>query len=272
MAEETHVPARWKILIADSDPAARRRLADFLGRLDEFTIQEAESDAEVLVALKQHPFDSIIIDIALPSSDGRELCRLLRRQGVGSPILILLRRESDAEVILALDAGASDCVTKSVCPGVFLARLRAHLRQHAQRDDLDLRIQHHIFRPSAKLLIDVTTRKGVRLTGRETILLRYLYRMRGTTVSRVQLLKEVWEYNPDVTTHTIETHIWRLRKKLERDPSSPAVLITEADGYRLCVEARPEAGRQGIERSAIAGSTPWKPNGSGRARSPLLGS
>lgn len=266
------MPARWKILIADRDTAARRRLADFLGRLDEFVIQEAESDADVLIALKQHPFDAIIVDISLPSSDGRELCRLLRRQGVGSPILIQIGRESDADVILALDAGASDCITKSTCMGVFLARLRAHLRQHAQRDDLDLRIQHYIFRPSARLLIDPATRRGILLTGRETILLKYLYRMRSSAISREQLLRDVWGYSPDVTTHTIETHIWRLRKKFERDPSNPEVLITEAGGYRLCVEVRSEVGRQRIEKPANMGPTPWKPNESSRARSPLLGS
>ncbi len=265
------MPDRRKILIADSDPTARRQLADFLERLDEFVIHEAASDAEVVAALKRQPFDAIILDIALPDSDGRELCRLLRHQGVGSPILMLTDRESDAGVILALDAGANDCISKSMRMSVFLARLRAHLRQHAQSDNMGLRIQHYMFRPSARLLTDVGGHKRVLLTGKETILLKYLYRMRGATISREQLLSDVWEYNREVTTHTIETHIWRLRKKLERDPSNPQVLISEAGGYRLCVEARPEVGRHRIEKPADRGPTPWKPNGSDRARSPLFG-
>ncbi len=236
------MPTRWKILIADGDPAARHLLADFLGRLDEFVIHEAESDADVLIALKQQPFDAIILGIGLPDSGGRELCRLLRLQGVSSPILMLTDRESDADVILALDTGANDCITKSTRMGVFLARLRAHLRQYSQSGDPDLRIQHYLFRPSARLLTTSAGRKKISLTGKETILLKYLYRMHSKTIPREQLLSDVWEYSPDVTTHTVETHVWRLRKKIERDPDYPEILITEAGGYRLCVQARPAVG------------------------------
>jgi DNA-binding response OmpR family regulator len=264
------MPVGCNILIADPDPAARCALGNPLGRLGEFVVHEVESDSEVLASLARQPFDAFILDATLPESDGRELCRTLRRRGITSPILIMLDRASDPEVILALDAGANDCIVKSTSIGLFLARLRAHLRQHAQNDELDVRIQHCRFRPGARLLTDAAGRKKCLLTGREAILLKYLCRMRGITVPRAQLLRAVWEYNPDVTTHTIETHVWRLRKKLERDPRRPTILITEAGGYRLCMDASREIEPEGVAGRADPKPAQWRLTGLGRGRSETL--
>jgi DNA-binding response OmpR family regulator len=179
-------------------------------------------------------------------------------------------RGSDPDVILALDAGANDCITKSTSMGLFLARLRAHLRQHAQNDESDLRIQHYRFRPSTRLLTDAAGRKKCLLTGKETILLKYLCRMRGITVPREQLLRVVWEYSPDVTTHTIETHVWRLRKKLEHDPRRPTILITDPGGYRLCVDSRREIEPAPVDGRAGPDPAQWSRTGFGRGRGETL--
>ena len=94
------------------------------------------------------------------------------------------------------------------------------------------RIGPYTFRPSAKMLLDGNARK-IRLTEKETAILRFLYRAGQSVISREVLLREVWGYNSNVTTHTLETHIYRLRQKIERDPTKAQLLVTAAGGYKL---------------------------------------
>jgi DNA-binding response OmpR family regulator len=123
-------------------------------------------------------------------------------------------------------------MTKPFRFGVLLARVRAHLRQHEQSEDAVFTIGPYTFRPSAKLLVDASESK-VRLTEKETAILKFLYRAGEQVVGRDVLLHEVWGYNSGVTTHTLETHIYRLRQKIERDPSNAEILVTETGGYKL---------------------------------------
>jgi DNA-binding response OmpR family regulator len=157
----------------------------------------------------------------------------MRRQGVKAPIVMLTAVDTDADTILGLDAGANDYVTKPFRIGVLLARLRAHLRQHEQSEDAVFTIGPYSFRPSAKLLIRTADEKKIRLTEKETSILKYLLRAGNKPVGRDVLLNEVWGYNAGVTTHTLETHVYRLRQKIEEDPSNAQLLITEPGGYRL---------------------------------------
>ena len=113
-----------------------------------------------------------------------------------------------------------------------MARMRAHLRQHETSDDASFRIGPYTFQPGAKQLVSADGAK-LRLTEKETAILRYLYRAGEQTVARDVLLKEVWGYNAAVTTHTLETHIYRLRQKIETDPAHAAMLVTDAGGYKL---------------------------------------
>ena len=112
------------------------------------------------------------------------------------------------------------------------AHRRAQLRQHEASEDAVFAIGPYTFRPSSKLLLNPKGNK-VRLTEKETSILRYLYRAGQRPVSRETLLQEVWGYNSGVTTHTLETHIYRLRQKIEKDAAAPAILVTEAGGYKL---------------------------------------
>jgi DNA-binding response OmpR family regulator len=156
----------------------------------------------------------------------------VRRNGFKSPIIMLTGNDSDADMILGLDAGANDYVTKPFKFAVLLARIRAQLRQHEQSEDAVFTVGPYTFKPAAKMLIDQGGGK-VRLTEKETSILKFLYRAGEKVVTRDVLLHEVWGYNAGVTTHTLETHIYRLRQKIERDPSNAEILVTETGGYKL---------------------------------------
>ncbi|WP_420723238.1 response regulator transcription factor [Hwanghaeella sp. LZ110] len=222
-----------KILLCDDDDALRQSLAEQLQLHEEFETQEASTAAEAIEAAKAGHFDAIVLDVGLPDMDGREVCRILRRSGVKCPVVMLTAHDSDSDTILGLDAGANDYVTKPFRLSVLLARLRAQLRQHEQSEDAVFTIGPYSFRPAQKLLLTEETNKKIRLTEKETSILKYLFRAGNRTVSRDTLLGEVWGYNAGVTTHTLETHVYRLRQKIEPDPSNAEILVTEPGGYKL---------------------------------------
>ena len=222
-----------KILLVDDDDALRESLAEQLELHDEYATEQAESGGAGLERAKQELFDLVLLDVGLPDLDGREVCKMMRKAGVKCPVIILTAADSDADTILGLESGANDYVTKQFKFAVLLARIRSHLRQHEQSEDAVFSIGPYAFRPSAKLLLENATNQKVRLTEKETSILKYLYRAGEKVVSRDILLNEVWGYNAGVTTHTLETHIYRLRQKIEADPSNAAILVTEPGGYKL---------------------------------------
>jgi DNA-binding response OmpR family regulator len=222
-----------RILIVDDDSALRQSLAEQLELHEEFAAVQCDTGARAMEMARAERFDAILLDVGLPDMDGRELCRLLRRAGIRIPIIILTGADSEADTIQGLDSGADDYVTKPFRLSLLLARLRAHLRQSELSDDAVLTIGPYTFRPSAKLLMDPSGRKKVRLTEKETAILKYLYRAGDQPIGRDILLGEVWGYNAGVTTHTLETHVYRLRQKIERDPARAEILVTEPGGYRL---------------------------------------
>lgn len=221
-----------KILIVDDDDALRGSLVEQLDLHEEFACDPVPSAADAIEHVRSNHVDLVLLDVGLPDMDGREACRLMRKGGLKAPVIMLTGADSDSDTILGLEAGANDYVTKPFRFGVLLARIRAHLRQHEQSEDAVFKIGPYTFKPSAKMLIDDMEKK-VRLTEKETAILKYLYRSGIKTVGRDVLLHEVWGYNSGVTTHTLETHIYRLRQKIERDPSNAELLVTEAGGYKL---------------------------------------
>jgi len=217
-----------KILIVEADAALRDSLVEQLQLHQELSCAIAATASDA----RAHHVDLVLLDVGLPDMNGREACRLMRRDGLRVPVIMLTGADTDSDAILGLDAGANDYVTKPFRFGVLLARIRAHLRNHEQSEDAVFRIGPYSFRPGAKLLVDARERK-IRLTEKETAILKYLFRAGPRVVSREVLLSEVWGYNSGVTTHTLETHIYRLRQKIEADPSNAEILVTEAGGYRL---------------------------------------
>jgi len=221
-----------KILLVDDDDDLREALGEQLLMTEDFDVFEAANGADAMTKVKAGLFDLVILDVGLPDTDGRELCRVMRKQGVKCPILMLTGHDTDSDTILGLDAGANDYVAKPFKFPVLLARIRAQLRTHEASEDAVFQLGHYTFKPSQKMLLTEDNKK-VRLTEKETNILKYLYRATDSLVARDVLLHEVWGYNAGVTTHTLETHIYRLRQKIELDPSNARLLVTETGGYRL---------------------------------------
>jgi len=221
-----------KILLVDDDDDLREALAEQLVATDEFDAFEAGDGASAMDRVREEQYDLVILDVGLPDTDGRELCKRMRKAGVKCPILMLTGHDSDADTILGLESGANDYVTKPFKFPVLLARIRAQLRQHEQSENAVFQLGDYQFKPAQKMLVDAKDRK-IRLTEKETNILKFLYRAPEGLAPREVLLHEVWGYNAGVTTHTLETHIYRLRQKIEPDPSNARLLVTEPGGYRL---------------------------------------
>ncbi len=232
-ARENQVTLGKRVLIVDDDDALRRSLAEQLQLHQEFAIDEAPNGAAALKQINAQRYDLVLLDIGLPDIDGRELCKVMRRGGHKMPIILLTAADSDADTILGLESGANDYITKPFRLGILLARIRAQLRQHEQSEDAVFTIGPYTFVPSAKRLLDTEKNKKIRLTDKESAILKYLYRAGDKVVRRETLLDDVWGYNAAVDTHTLETHIYRLRQKIERDPANATLIITEPGGYRL---------------------------------------
>jgi DNA-binding response OmpR family regulator len=221
-----------RIFVVDDDADLRKTLSDQLSHYREFELAEAGTGSEALAKVRENHVDLMLLDVGLPDMDGREAVKILRREGFKSPIVMLTGQNSDSDEILGLESGANDYVTKPFRFSVLLARIRAALRQHDQSEDVVFTIGPYSFHPANKILENGDGTK-IRLTDKETSILKYLYRQGPKTIGRDVLLKEVWGYNNRVTTHTLETHIYRLRQKIERDPSNARLLVTEEGGYRL---------------------------------------
>jgi DNA-binding response OmpR family regulator len=221
-----------KILVIDDEDDLRESLVDQLQLHEEFETASAANAAEGMTKAKSENVDLILMDVGLPDMDGREACKILRKNGFKGPIVMLTAQSTDADTILGLESGANDYIAKPFKFAVLLARIRAQLRQHEQSEDAVFTIGQYSFKPAAKMLLEENGSK-IRLTEKETSILKFLYRSGEKVVSRDVLLHEVWGYNAGVTTHTLETHIYRLRQKMEKDPSNAELLVTEAGGYKL---------------------------------------
>ena len=230
------------ILVVEDDAATRAMLTHQL-KADlgvavaaVTTLQEAEmvlNDSGICI-------DAVILDVGMPDGDGCDLCARMRREGHEMPIIIVTASDGEEDIIRGLEAGANDYIAKPFRTDELLARVRAHLRIFESSNDATFPVGPYIFHPAKKLLQDSITKRRIRLTEKEAAILKYLYRSGATlvggyarSVDRKKLLHEVWGYNPAVTTHTLETHIYRLRVKIEDNPRKPLLLITDSQGYRL---------------------------------------
>jgi DNA-binding response OmpR family regulator len=220
------------ILLVDDDDDLRQILVEQLSLYEEFSLLQESNATRAMQTAKTGQVDLMIMDVGLPDMDGREAVKLLRKGGFKSPVIMLTGHDTDSDTILGLEAGANDYVTKPFRFAVLLARIRAQLRQFEQSEDATFGVGPYLFKPSQKLL---TTEDGkkIRLTEKESAIIRYLYRAGQKVVTRDILLEEVWGYNSGVTTHTLETHVYRLRQKIERDPSNAEILVTENGGYKI---------------------------------------
>ena len=226
------MPNTHRLLICDDDASLRETLTEQFDLHPEFSVLGAVDGRSAVARVTEDRVDLAVMDVGLPDMDGREAVRAMRRNGYRGPVIMLTAQDSEDDTVEGLEAGANDYVTKPFKFAVLLARIRAHLRSHEASEDAVFQIGPYTFRPGAKLLVGERGSK-LKLTEKETAILRFLYRAGREVVGRDTLLAEVWGYNAQVTTHTLETHIYRLRQKIEPNPALAAILVTEGGGYKL---------------------------------------
>lgn len=239
--------ANRSILVVDGDATLRQSLTEQFQFLDELTgvaVLEAADAASALLLFRQVEDKGGLLIAALlaqhlSDGDGRQLCQQLREQGLRCPVLLLSSGE-DMDGTMLADCGANEMLAKPFRIGALLGKLRTQIALFERAEAEDIRIGPYCFQPLAKQLVADSPageagngKRRVRLTEKEVAILRHLQAADGEVVGRDVLLGEVWGYNDGVTTHTLETHIYRLRQKIEEDPSDARLLVTEAGGYRL---------------------------------------
>jgi DNA-binding response OmpR family regulator len=229
------MPALRPILIVDDDNAFRQILAEQIASSGIFQITEAATLIEASRHLETPDarFDLIFLDINLPDGDGRDFCAKIRRQGHAMPVIMLTGATDEGDVVSGLHSGASDYIVKPFRMKELLARLATQLRLFDTSDNAAFTVGPYTFRPAAKSLVGADKKRRFRLTTKEMEIIKFLYRHPNRVVSRQVLLDEVWGYNADVSTHTLETHVYRLRQKMEIDPANCRLLITMPGGYQL---------------------------------------
>jgi DNA-binding response OmpR family regulator len=220
------------LLLIDDDADLRAALIEQLEHSEGFVVESAGTIKEGRALAETGKAALIILDVDLPDGDGRDACRDMRQAGITTPIIMLSGADQDNDQVRGLDSGANDYVTKPFKFAVLLARIRTHMRLHESSMDAVLSIGGYEFRPASRTLTGPRD-KEIRLTDKETSILKYLYRSGDKPVPRDELLREVWGYNASVTTHTLETHIYRLRQKVDLNPESTSIILTEQGGYRL---------------------------------------
>ena len=235
------MPAEHPILLVYDDSILCETLTEQLEVYGEFAVTTAGSlgDAMQKLNARDARFDAMILDVRFPDGDGCDFCAELRAQGLAIPIIMLTGFDGERHVVRGLDAGANDYIAKPFRIAELLARLRAQLRSFESSEDAVFTVGPYTFRPAAKLLRDPTRNRRIILTEKEAAIMKFLYRAGSRAVARQVLLDQVWGYNAAATTHTLETHIYRLRQKIEPNPANACLLLTEPGGYRLDPEAIP---------------------------------
>jgi DNA-binding response OmpR family regulator len=224
----------YRVLIADPDDETRRQLATSLAVTGEFVTEEASTGEVARQLVDQRYFNALLIDVELPDLDGRKLCRLLRAQLFGPPIIIMGQSAADGDVILSLELGANDYVVKPFRTGVLLARLHSHLRSFDKTDEACFEVGVYLFNPARRLLRSMTGADELYLTVTESQILRYLLQHSYTAVDYSTIVREALGSRSRASTTALHTFIYRLRRKIEEDPEKPRIILSVYRGYMLC--------------------------------------
>lgn len=192
-----------------------------------------ESGANALAAAEKQIFDAILLCVELADTDGREVCRRIRRKGIHIPIIMLSAQQGEADLILSLEVGADDHITKPIRTPVLLARLRALLRQCEWSEQVTCPVGPYVPRPGEKVLHHTADDRDITLTDKECALLKLLYQAGDAGIDNDKLYREIWGHTTPLATHALQTHVYRLRRKMETDPSNPEIILSGPGGYRL---------------------------------------
>jgi len=229
------------ILIVDSNAAARSDLARELARIGYIVSHVTSGEAASTALVRTSRADLVMVESDLPDGDGPALIARLRRRGVMLPVILLADAATEDDVVAGLDAGADDFLVRPLRPRELAARIRAQFRVSLSREESDMRVGVLTYRPSTRTAFQPYLPHPVRLTEKEAALLARLCRAEGRPVTRDTLLREVWGYSPNVSSHTVETHVYRLRRKIESGPETPRIVLSDEGGYRLATLEAEEA-------------------------------
>jgi two-component system alkaline phosphatase synthesis response regulator PhoP len=225
---------RANVLFVEDEEALRMTVGDRL-RNEGYAVECAADGDEGFEKATQIPFDLIILDVMLPRKSGFVVCRDIRQAGLITPILMLTARGQTSDKVNGLKIGADDYVTKPFNMRELVARVEALLRRAPSRPVVQTGVVEF-----GSIHVDLVgteaTRDGkiVNLSAREFQLLRYFIEHRGATLSRDELLKQVWGYSADMYTRTVDVHVASLRQKLEEDPKQPKFILTvQGLGYKF---------------------------------------
>ena len=221
-----------RLLVVDDDAFLRAALMEQFAAEGFDEVYEAETLIETFREIDLRNPDLIILDIRLPDGNGIEICRKLRERGFAKPIIMLTGQNAEQDIIASLEAGANDYVIKPMRLGKLLARVKLQLWQHKASDTARFSIGGLSFLPANKLLKSEDETRKVILTEKESTILKYLYRAHPNCVTKEELLAEVWGFQNGLSTHTVETHIYRLRQKIKR-LTKKNIILTGMQGYSL---------------------------------------
>ena len=221
-----------RILIVDDDNYLRKVLISQLRYEGVVDLEDAAKAGEAFDKVEQFKPDLILLDIQLPDGNGFDICTKLRGRGFEKPIILLTGQQEDTNIIKSLDTVANDYIAKPIRFGELLALIRVQLRKYKSSDDVSFTAQNIEFQPANKTLTALDSQLIVVLTEKETMILKKLFCIWPEATSKEMLLSELWDHQNMLATHTLETHIYRLRQKIARLTDNPIVETTQ-DGYRL---------------------------------------
>lgn len=223
-----------KILIVEDEPNMRLGLKDNL-EFEGYNVEIAEDGEDGLNKILDNKYDLIILDVMMPKMSGFDVCKNARKSGVTTPIILLTAKGEEIDKVLGLELGADDYVTKPFSVRELIARVKAILRRS---ENLSLSESKSI--KIGKLEVDfngykaVSGKKDVQMSHKEFEILHYLWKKKNTTVSRDDLLTEIWGYDETPTTRTVDNFILKLRQKIEIDPNHPKIILTvHGVGYKM---------------------------------------
>lgn len=221
------------ILLVEDEEAMLKGLRDAFEH-NGYTVLAAKDGETGLQLAHDHEPDVIILDVMLPRTDGFDVCRTLRKRGVGVPIIMLTARAEEVDKVVGLEIGADDYVTKPFSTRELLARVKAHLRRITEKVTSLEQYEFGNVKLDFAAFKAFKNKKQVDLTSTEFSLLQVLIKHRNEVVPREKILNEVWGYEAYPSSRTVDNHILNLRQKLEDDPQKPEYILTvHGLGYKF---------------------------------------
>ena len=227
-----NLPLSTRILLVDDDDYLRSVLSSQMRNKGVIAFAEAARASEAFDQIETFKPDLILLDMELPDGNGSDICQRLRANGFQKPIIMLTGQMDEENIVKGLNKGASDYIAKPMRFSELFSLICAQLRQYKASADVRYVTQKFEFQPKKKTLTCLDTHRAIFLTEKETLMLKKLFQIWPETISKEGLLSEVWGYQNMLATHTLETHIYRLRKKIARFTEAPIVETTQG-GYRL---------------------------------------